>query len=245
MPNGVDAFRLQFEISPIILVGGIASGTPGGMLPVINLMSGLDQSGFQSSGNSTDYNSYAHFEPLAGSTLEEFEIGTYPFANQYVAANAVIFEPLKLSLLMIAPAPANGGYTNKINAFTNVKSSLDQHISQGGYFNVATPAYLYTGALLVTLRDITPPDSRQKQWSWQWDFLLPLISQQSADQAQNVLTQKMTSGVQVSGDPPSQGGAETTTGIVNPGTSANLTPAAGNLGAQVGPVGSSPPTILT
>ena len=31
------AYQLAFQVSPIILQGGIAAGTPGGMLPIIGL----------------------------------------------------------------------------------------------------------------------------------------------------------------------------------------------------------------
>jgi hypothetical protein len=226
----IDQFRLTFELSPIILVGGNASQMPGAMQPIISLIGTNDftqgilggQSG--ADGGDIDFNAVAHFEPLPGTTLEEISVGLYPFANQQVAANAIIFEPLKISMLMIAPAPTQGGYPAKNIAFTSLKKALDQHMLQGGTFNVATPAYLYTACLLVALRDVTPPDLRQKQVNWQFDFIQPLLTMAAAQGAQNSLVSKITNGSKVQGDPPQQGGLLNTTGQSSPGIGGALVP---------------------
>src|ERR1700680_1822169 len=94
-PGGA-AFKLTYELSPIILTGGIANFMPGGMLPIIALTEPLNFiGGILSGGGDLDLDDFfAHFVPLPGSGLVSQEFGEYPFANQAVAANAVIRKPL-------------------------------------------------------------------------------------------------------------------------------------------------------
>jgi hypothetical protein len=221
-------FKIQYESAPIILVNGIAKNQvqSGGQMSILSLFGLLSGSGgLNLLSDISDPNSFSiHFEPIAGSSLEKISVATYPFANQSIAANAVIFEPLPLQLIMIAPAAASGGgYTAKSAIFTAMKQSLDSHIAQGGYFNVATPAYLYTSVLLTELRDITPVDERQKQITWQWDFIQPLLTLDQAAKAMNTLLSKAQAGNKITGDPPSQagiiGGQSTGSG---PATNQNL-----------------------
>ena len=226
-----DDFKRTYELSPIILVGGIAANLTGGMLPVIYLTQANDfSSGILSGANPDSF--LAHFEPMPGGTLENIQVGTYPFANQRVAGNSIIFEPLTLSLLMTAPAPTSGGYSAKLQSFTSLKKSLDQHMLMGGMFTVATPAYIYTPGLLTSLRDVTPAAEKQKQALWQWDFLFPLLSQSDATQAYNALIGKMQNGTQIAGDPPSAGGTINTTGNPNVQAGPPIAPANAGAGAS-------------
>src|SRR5271154_3476897 len=98
---GTAIWKLGFELSPIMLTGGLA-GPMGGMLPIIAYTEAINFVGGLLSGTENiemdDF--FAHFQPLPGSTLINLELGTYPFANQTVAANATIKQPLHLSLLM-------------------------------------------------------------------------------------------------------------------------------------------------
>lgn len=239
MSDGIDQFRLTYEISPIILVGGIAENVPGKMTPIISLIQAQDfSSGLLSSGNATGFDDYvAHFKVMAGGTLIENQVGQYPFANQQVAANAIIVQPLRVSLLMIAPAPANGGYPQKLAAFSSLQRTLNDHIIQGGTFTVATPAYLYTSCLLLGIRDVSGGDEKQVQTQWQWDFYQPLLTQAAAQAAQNSLMNRITAQTQVAGDPPSYSGTANAVGQAGGGVSAALVPAArGTGGASVQPV---------
>lgn len=207
MPDSISSWRLTYEISPIVLVNGIASQVSGQLLPVISLTQAQDfKNGILQSSDPIDFNDFVgHFEPLPGATLLDNQIGEYPFANQQIAANAIISMPLKVSMLMIAPAPSNGGYNQKLAAFTSLQQSLYQHTLLGGTYIVATPSYIYDGMLLTGLRDVSSNDTVQPQTRWQWDFVQPLLTLAQAASAQSTLLNRSSSGLQTFGDPPAWG----------------------------------------
>lgn len=176
------AFELAYEVSPILLEQGIAQNLSGGVLPILSATELFDVPGLLNTigtGTSTS-EFFAHFKPLSGSTLTEWQFAEYPFANMQMAANAVIQMPLKISLAMVAPARTPAGYITKKAQFTALQGMIQSHIQQGGYFTVATPAFIYTNCLLKSIRDITPAGDKQVQYIYQWDFEQPLITEQAA-----------------------------------------------------------------
>lgn len=204
-----DAFRsvydLAFQRSPIILVGGIASNTLGGMLPIVALGGqalGAVQ-GALTSGISTD-DFFATYLPIPGSTLINQQIATYPFANQTVAANSTIQQPLTISLRMIAPVKDTAGYLTKLAIWTSLQNALAAHNAAGGLYHVATPWYIYTNCILQSITDTTGGEGRQQQIMAQWDFVQPLVTQMQASSAYNSLMSKLVSGSQVT--PPTVAG---------------------------------------
>ena len=206
-----DAFRstydLAFQVSPIILVGGIASNTLGGMLPIIALtgqLAGAVQGALSSGSLSTD-DFFARFVPAPGSTLINQQVATYPFANQVVAANATIQQPLNISLRMIAPVKDTAGYLTKLAIWTALQNSLAAHNAAGGTYTIATPAYPYTNCILTQMTDVTGGGTKQQQIEYQLDFIQPLVTQQQAATAFNSLISKLSSGAQISGATPAAG----------------------------------------
>jgi hypothetical protein len=189
------AYDLAFQISPIVLNGGIAANTLGGMMPIIGLTGQLASlaQGLLSGNNEP----FARFVPIPGSTLVANAVAAYPFATQYVAANAVIKQPKNISLLMIAPVQDAGGYLTKLAIWEALRSSIEAHVAAGGTFHVATPAHIYTNCLLTTITDVTDGESKQQMIKFQWDFAQPLISLSQAQQAQNALMSKLTGGQQI------------------------------------------------
>src|SRR5579862_4171588 len=114
---GLSVFKLSFEISPIILTGGVAGFIPGGMLPIVAITEALNfADGLLSGGDelSSLDDFFAHFVPLPGATMLEQRIGEYPFANQAVAANATIALPTTISVRMVCPAREDSGYATKL-----------------------------------------------------------------------------------------------------------------------------------
>jgi hypothetical protein len=210
---GLSAFKLAFEISPIVLTGGIAASIPGTMLPIIAITESLNfVSGLLSGGDPLDLDDFfAHFVPLSGSTLVEQEIGHYPFANQAVAANAVIADPLHVSLRMICPVKSALGYAEKLATMIALQKAIALHNASGGTYTVATPSAIYTNCLLLRLFDASSSDSAQAQNTWQWDFEKPLLTQEDAASAQNNLMSKITSGVPILGS----GGGVSWSGIAS------------------------------
>ena len=208
---GNAAFQLAYELSPISFSGGIAQGIEGGVLPIIaiteatNFVLGL-LSGPQ---NLTLDNFFAHFQPLPGSTLLDLQISSYPFANQAVAANATISQPLTLSYLMRCPSRNIAGYWAKGSILTGLQQAITQHARLGGTYICATPAAYYPNGILTALRDVSDAQSKQPQNAYQWDFTFPLLTQQQAQATQNSLMSKITGGTQISGPPSWSGGSAT------------------------------------
>jgi hypothetical protein len=221
-------YDLAFQVSPIILVGGIASSTQGGMLPIIAL---YNQTALFNSGVTDPNAFFARYLPMPGSTLISFAVGEYSFANQQVAANAVIQEPLTLSMLMIAPVNQPGGYLQKLSLFTALQNSLTQHIVAGGTFCVATPAYVYNNLLLIGMTDVTHDESNQVQIQWQLDFRQPLLTLEAAAAAQGNLLSKVTNGQQFNGTPAWSGNSQAQL----PQATTGLTAALGQFGGSFAP----------
>ena len=115
-------YQIGFQLSPIVLSGGLAEAIPGGMLPLICITeaAGLVQSVLNGIDLSNTDRYHAHFRPLPGAQMLNYQIATYPFANQSVAANAVIQNPLGLSLEMNIPVNQTGAYLTKFLTMTTL-----------------------------------------------------------------------------------------------------------------------------
>ena len=216
--NGVGriAYQLAYQISPIMFQNGIA-GSLGGVLPIVL----ITETGYSFSGspdiaslvgttlttavnltgsNPSDLDQFfAHFSPVAGSKLASFQIGQFPFANQAVAANAIIAEPLNVSIRMIVPVNKPGGHTTKLVTMTALQSAIQQHAAMGGTYIVATPAYIYTSCILLDLTDVSSGESPIPSNTWQWNFSVPLVSLAAAQAAQNSLMNNISNGLPTSG----------------------------------------------
>lgn len=190
-------YKLGFEISPVILTDGLASSIYGGMLPIVALTqtAGFISSLLSGSAVTTDLDRYfAHWRPMSGSTLLDYDIGQYPFANQTVAANAMIAMPLRLSMLMQAPINADNTAIVKLTTLSALQAALQAHAHLGGTYTIATPAAFYSNCVLRTIRDVTPTDMKNPQSAWQWEFEQPLITESGAESAVNSMLSKIDSG---------------------------------------------------
>ena len=185
-----------------MLVGGVAGGM-GGMIPIIAYTEAVNfTAGLLSGADNIELDNYfAHFQPLPGSTLIDVELGAYPFANQIVAANATIKQPLRLALLMRCPARNELGYYTKLATMTLLQQVLDQHSDLGGTYTVITPAHIYTNGILKALRDFSDQETHQVQNAYVWEFEFPLITLVQAQQAQSSLMNQLTIGTRVASPP--------------------------------------------
>jgi hypothetical protein len=218
MPTDRHYYKLMYQVCPIVLVGGIASQIPDGMLPVLNLMY---QNYIQDDGKShlrlpdniSDLDDvFGTFNILPGGTLIAQTIGKYPFANQWVAANAVIHEPLTVSAIMDAPMRGGGGgssvdaWSVRQVIFMALKATLESHNNQGGLYTIATPAYMYENMVMTALTDNSRGNNSIPQNAWRWDFEKPLVVLSELQGAQNNTISKMSNKVptngQVSGPQP-------------------------------------------
>jgi hypothetical protein len=208
---------VALQASPIILTGGIATQL-GGALPIVALTEAGGLLGSALSGasalseilagaalvsqifaNGLPKTLFANFIVLPGAGLINNQFGMYPFANQAVAANAVIAEPLPVSVLMQVPATKDTGFALKLATMTALQNSLQQHNFSGGTYSVVTPSYIYTNCLLGPLTDASAGDDTQQQVSWRFDFTQPLVTTAAASQAQNTLMRQLTNGSPISG----------------------------------------------
>jgi hypothetical protein len=230
LPTEELLWKLTYQISPIILTNGIANLIPGGLLPIVALTQAVDfVDGLLSGGADLKLDDFfAQFRVAAGGKLASNVYGQYPYANQQVAANAVITQPLSVSLIMDTPVREGASYFDKLATMSALKAALDQHRNQGGTFTVATPALLYTNMLLLDLHDVTG-NGKQVQGSWQWDFWAPLLTLDQATGAMNNLMSQISSGTALSGMP-AWSGIAPTVGQLPSIAGPSVIPSAGNLG---------------
>jgi len=200
---GKSVFQLAFQSSPIILVDGIATGLPtGSMLPIIAITEPLNLlGGILTGGDLSPDNFFASFSPVPGATLIDQQVGHYPFANQAVAANAVIAQPLTISLKMTCPVRLGLGYFTKLATMITLQTVLAKHNGMGGTYIIATPSFFYTNCIMLRMSDVSGGDSNQVQTTWQLDFEKPLLTLNDAQEAQSSLLQKLTNGTKILGIP--------------------------------------------
>ncbi|MFM0503968.1 hypothetical protein [Paraburkholderia caffeinilytica] len=186
------AYDLAYQQSPIIFNGGLFSSSLGGMAPILTLLGGLinDVTG-------SDSASTVKFVPVPGATAISNTVATYPFANRFVAGNAVIRNPKNISLLMIAPVNSVGGYLLKQATFMALQSTFEAHTAAGGTYHVITPSYPYFDCVMATMTDVTSGGGYQQQIQWQIDFVQPLITQQQAQTAWNGMLSMISGGQQL------------------------------------------------
>jgi hypothetical protein len=188
-------YDLAFQVSPIILQNGIVTAQ-GHLAPITDYTGG--------SPASLD-DAFARYLPMPGSTLISQTVATYPFANQSVAANATIQQPLTISLLMIAPVNQESGYQAKLSLFTALQNTLHQHNALGGTYIVATPAFVYSYVIMTAMTDVTPQVSadggKQVQIMYQLDWIQPLVTSAALTVQQGALMQTITNGNKITGQP--------------------------------------------
>jgi hypothetical protein len=242
MTPGTAQFTLSYQISPIVLCGGIAQNVQGGVLPIISITESQSfNAGIPSAGGPINLDDYfANFAPLPGGTLGENQIGEYPFANQAVAGNAIIAQPLVISMLMTCPARQPVGYAQVLSTMTALVQALNQHDSLGGTYTVVTPKYYYTNLIRLRLVDISSSESRQAQNAYQWDFRRPLLTLEAAQAAQNTLMSKLSNGTQINGQPSYSGGA-TSVGQPSSLAGSSIPSGASTAGTNTAPLPLPPP----
>jgi hypothetical protein len=218
-------WKTAFQLSPIYLTGGNSwvAQTIGTTVPLILLTEPLTLISSLISGNIHKEldEFFAHFEPVAGTTLIDNQVSMYPFANRGVAANAMITQPLQISMRMICPVRASFGYALKLATMEALQGTLADHNRSGGTYTVLTPSFFYTDCLMTRMVDVSGGESAQRQHTWQLDFIRPLLSVETAisQGATNPLMSKIMNGGEITSV--DQSGASTLTGVESPGASAS------------------------
>ncbi|MGH8321580.1 MAG: hypothetical protein ACRESI_06470 [Gammaproteobacteria bacterium] len=189
-------YQLGFQVSPILLTKGIATYIPGGILPIIaiteaaNFVDGIISGNI--SINLDDF--FAQYIPTPGTTLQNNEVATYPFANSTVAANSLISQPLQITMTMICPVRQNLGYYFKLAIMSALQKTLAIHNAQGGTYSIITPSYVYTDCIMTSMVDSSSPATKQAQNQWTLQFMQPLISLSQAQQVLGNLLNTISNG---------------------------------------------------
>jgi hypothetical protein len=145
-------------------------------------------------------NAFAMFQVMpANSNLIEQTIGQYPFANNTVAANAIIKQPINVSMLMLTPMRGPNAWSVKMATITALKASLDNHNNAGGTYTVVTPSFVFTDMVMLEFSDISMGQNPLPQNAWRLTFHKPLISLADAATAQSNLMSKLSAGTQTDG----------------------------------------------
>jgi len=205
--SGLNEFTLQYGVSPIILKGGLAN-LQGGPIPIVFYTTGGSIRNLQQAQN-TNLDDLIKFDPLPGSTIIEQIAAQGPTANQQVASNATVTQPLGVSLLMTAPASSALPYKAKQSVLTQMQRALAQHNALGGLYIVNTPACPWDNCILLRITDVTGGDTKQRQVQWRWDFTQPLVTISAVQGALNGIMQKFNDGTPPSSTP---GGSSLTVG---------------------------------
>lgn len=219
---GFVLFKTTYQLSPILLTGGLASFMPFGGIPIMLLTEGVNFIGSLIGGGiANNYDSaldgfFANYQVLPGGQLINTQPATYPSATQVVAANAQVAQPKMVSMKMLCPANGpSGGFALKLAIMMSLQAALDSHNSLGGTYTVVTPSYIYTNCLLTKMTDISAGETSQVQYAFQLDFFQPLLTQQQIQLSLNGLLSAFTNGTQPAA---SLGPSITGLGAANPGS---------------------------
>ena len=181
-------FTFKHVISPVLLKNGIAETLPDKIMPIVQL---TQQNGYPLLPDQY----FAHFKVITGSTLMQSTVATYPFANSATAGNAIVEQPLNVSLLMYCPASNGYPADARQQIISTLVSSLNSHKAQGGLFVVYTPLFIYDNCVLVGMRDASEGEHAALQNAVIMDFQRPMImTLDEADTAQNNLMAKLSKG---------------------------------------------------
>jgi hypothetical protein len=201
MPPSDTQIQLSFQVCPIILSGGIVAQIPGALLPMTKI---FDPNLYAFNNLALPYpiydldDAFGSFNVLPGGTLVSQSIGKYPFANQSVAANAVIREPLTLSLIMDAPMRGPKAFAIKHMIMHCLKATLEAHNNAGGVYVIATPAFMYDNMVMISLTDNSRGTNSLPQNAWRFDFEKPLVALADLDVAYNEMMAKIANNLPTS-----------------------------------------------
>jgi hypothetical protein len=206
MAIGRDAWQVAFQLSPILLQGGLIPS----FVPAVPILAATAALGLVSTAvggalpTSVD-DSFAQFQPMSGGTVLDQQIATYPFANLSIAANSIIDQPKRVSFQMVCPARGPMGYWTKLAQMEALITALRLHNQRGGTYILLTPSYIYFDCLMRNMRDTSSGQTKQIQNIWTFDFEQPLLTLEDASNVQQTLNGILT-GI-TNGQPPPVGAA--------------------------------------
>lgn len=150
-------------------------------------------------------NTWCHWQNSTKNTLINNSISQYPYANQTVAANALVTQSPSISMQMVCPPRGSGAMLAKILTIQSLISLLNKHCQLGGYFNIITPGQFYTKMLLTSVTDSSPDATSQPASQYTFQFTRPLTQKNEAAQKMSTLMTKASDGMPSIGDVGSTG----------------------------------------
>ena len=187
------AIETVYELSPILLKNGIASEREEKLMLIGELTQSLpplpltENNGF-----------FAHWKTIGGGSLMQNSVAQYPLANQATAGNAIVQQPVNISMLMYCPATSLYNFALRRTFISGILSSLDLHVRLGGLFVVYTPFFTYDNCVLTGIRDASEGSVTELQNAMIFDFMRPMImDEQEAQTAQNAFMSKITDGEKI------------------------------------------------
>lgn len=190
-----------YQVSPIILTDGIAVNQPGQMQLLISLLAppSLDLGPNVKNLNPLD-TAFGAFNVLPGGNLVAQTIPKYPLADMTMAANAIVRDPIQVSLIWDIPMKGRNTWGNRLSTMQNLKGILDSHNNAGGRYIILTPSYYYDNCIMVSLTDNSRGQGVLPQNAWRFDFERPqVVTTMDATGAQSILMRKITGGLQTPG----------------------------------------------
>ncbi|MXV36808.1 MULTISPECIES: hypothetical protein [unclassified Saccharibacter] len=198
---GRTLLQLGYVNSPILLTGGVADRM-GGTVPImlytqfVATINGLISGGIGGKLNLPDLdNTWCHWQDSGKGVLLENDVATYPFANQTVAANALISKPIGISMIMVCPPRGPGAMATKLATMQSLTALLNKHCTMGGEFVIITPGQIYTNMLLTKITDSSPSPTTQPGSQYTFDFTRPLTQKSEAAQKMSTLMKKASGGM--------------------------------------------------
>jgi hypothetical protein len=212
--------KARYQVAPIILTGGIASMVTGNAVSLLTLtqpnllpMAGNDSTLRQNLITALQLNNpsfanaylppdndlddaFGAFTVLPGGTLCVNTVPKYPLASMTMAANAIVREPINISLIWDTPMRGPNAWISKLTTMIALKAVLDLHNNAGGMYTVMTPAFYYDNLILTSLADNSRGGNPLPQNAWRFDFERPMIVTTDDVTADlNMLTSLLTRGV--------------------------------------------------
>jgi hypothetical protein len=227
--------------------GIVTQNVNGNMLPLLAILNAdAFTANFQGNSGSggawTLDDAFGIFQPAPGGSLIQQSVAEYPFANLNVAANAIVRNPINLSMIMLTPMKTNNAWSLKMATMTALKQTLDNHNNAGGVYIVFTPGFVYQDMVMTSLTDISSAQSVLPQNAWRWDFTRPLVQLAELANAESNLISKITGQLPVGMEDGGVNLSSIYTSLGTPGSSVNQGSGAGGTSPYLPgfPVSSTP-----
>lgn len=210
-----DDYHKTYEINPIILTGGIATGDG---LKISDLLGYdtikksseiardadgnmfLDRFGSpvnkQTQTAATATKPFAYFKILDGTQQLSYSVAEHPVYNLETAATAVMRNPLTIQFLMIILASADYPKDKQHDRMTKFIDQLRLHTKKGGLFTLATPFYPYTNTIVTEIAQANIEDVKYGlQNGLHLTFRKPLVDLEDAKNAYNEQMDRLDKGL--------------------------------------------------